>query len=375
MNVAIYAFSGDPITFGHIDVIKRAASVFDRVIVAIGVNPAKRYTFTLEERTVMAQRSLQDLANINVRSFSGLLVDYAYEQGVSVIVKGVRNQEDFNYESILHQVGQSQELGIETHILFSKPTLAHVSSSAVKEIQRNQGSIHEYVPLFVKQMLESRISQQYIVGVTGEMGAGKSHVSNALQALGADLPVHNIELDHIGHDILGTLQEPAYHQARRAIAAHFGAAVVADDGFINRKALGEIVFNDIKQLKVLNQHLYTPINVRLRREMAGKTGIILVNAALLAETDMLHLCNNNIILIRVGEAAQLRRLQHRDLTPEQIRTRAGCQYDYQQKEACITEIINRDGYGQLWTLDNSSDADTAAVEDLLVELKAYFALC
>lgn len=167
----------------------------------------------------MAKWSLQDIANVEVLSFSGLLVDYAYEKAVSVIVKGVRNPEDFNYENILHQVGESQKLGIDTHILFAKPQLAHISSGAVKEIQRNQGAIHDYVPLFVKQKLEMKVSNQFIIGVTGEMGSGKSYVSNMLQEYKSDIPIHNIELDNIGHQILGELTDPVYVNVRKTSQA------------------------------------------------------------------------------------------------------------------------------------------------------------
>ena len=374
MSTAMYAFSGDPVTFGHIDIIQRAASVFDQVIVGIGVNPQKNYLFTLEERTEMARRLLQGLLNIEVCSFSGLLVDYAYEKGVSVIVKGVRNPEDFNYENLLHQVGESQKLGIDTHVLFAKPELAHVSSGAVKEIQMNQGATHEYVPLLVKQRLERRISDQYIIGITGEMGSGKTYVSDILQKCELDIPIHNIELDHIAHRILGELTDPVYVHTRQEIACTFGSDLMDSHGFIDRKALGEIVFNDMDQLKLLNRMLYTPISVRLRREMLGKKGVILINAALLAETDMLHICNNNVILLEVDKKTQEARLKVRKLTAEQIQTRVACQYDSEEKKARISEIISRDNYGRLWVLDNSQDCTVQQVESLLSEVKDYLCI-
>jgi len=374
MAKAMYAFSGDPITFGHIDIIQRASLVFDHVIVGIGVNPQKQYTFSLEERTRMAKQSLTHIPNVEVVSFSGLLVDYAYENGVSVIVKGVRNGEDFNYENILHQVGESQKLGIDTFILFAKPALGHVSSSAVKEIQKNHGFIHEYVPLFVKQQLEARLSGQYIIGVTGQIGAGKSHISTILTTLGQSITVHNIELDHIGHQILGSLKEPAYQNLRQELAAQFGSEIIDTNGFINRKTLGEITFRDIHQLKKLNKMLYTPLTVRLRREFSGKKGLILINAALLAETDMIHLCNNNIILIKTDDKTQRSRLEQRNLTPEQIKTRIASQYNDQQKQLYIKTAIERDGHGRLWEIDNSNNTDTASIQVLLNQVMDYFGI-
>lgn len=368
----MYAFSGDPITFGHIDIIRRAANVFDHIIVGIGVNPQKKYLFTLEERTEMAKRSLQQIKNVTVSSFCGLLVDYAYENNVSVIVKGVRNPDDFNFENVLHQVGESQRLGIDTHILFARPELAHVSSGAVKEIQKNQGSIADYVPLFVKQKLERKMCNQFVVGITGEMGSGKTYVSNVLQQLGTEVKVHNIEMDHIGHKILGELKEPVYIQLRKQIAEVFGEGLIDDRGFIDRKTLGEMVFSDINQLKTLNKMLYTPISVRLRREMLGKEGIILVNAALLAEADMLHICNNNVILIEVDKQTQTQRLKQRELTDEQIETRVSCQYNTIEKKTMVADIINRDNYGHMWVLNNSNDCRKDEVEKLFGQLRKHF---
>src|SRR6478735_5475633 len=98
MNRAIYAFSGDPITFGHLDIIERAAKIFDELIVAIGVNPSKKYLFTLEERAQMAKAATAHIPNSKVIYFYGLLVDYAYENNISTIIRGLRNSEDFNFE-------------------------------------------------------------------------------------------------------------------------------------------------------------------------------------------------------------------------------------------------------------------------------------
>lgn len=374
MSKAMYAFSGDPITYGHIDIIKRAASVFDEVVVGIGVNPQKKYLFSLEERSEMAKSALKGIDNVEVLPFSGLLVDYAYEKGASVIVKGVRNPEDFNFENVLHQVGESQRLGIDTHILFSKPELAHVSSGAVKEIQKNQGSIAEYVPLLVKQKLESKISGQYIIGVTGEMGSGKTHICNMLTECKSEIEIHNIELDHIAHQILGELTEPVYVNIRKKIAAFFGADLINPEGFIDRKALGEIVFNDMSQLQELNRMLYTPICVRLRRELIGKKGLILVNAALLAETDMLHICNNNVVLLNVDKDTQAERLKQRDLTADQIKTRVACQYDFEEKKRQISKIIDRDNYGRIWVVDNSNECPPSEIAQLLSDVREYFGI-
>jgi len=105
---------------------------------------------------------------------------------------------------MLHSVGKTQKLGIDTHILFADPSLAHISSTAVKEVAKHSGDIHELVPLHVKQAIEEKICQQYIIGLTGEIGCGKSHLGAELARIYCKdvccKTVHNIELDHIGQN-------------------------------------------------------------------------------------------------------------------------------------------------------------------------------
>ena len=356
MTTAIYAFSGDPITYGHINIIQRTLKVFDKVIVAIGQNPDKKYTFNLAEREKMAKLCFPSTEYIKVVSFSNLLIDFAYEQGASVIIKGVRNSADFDYENILDNVGKSQKIGIDTHILFADPELSHISSSTVKAIAKHNGDISEYVPLHVKQAIEERVCKQYIVGVTGEIGSGKSHISKMINSSLART-IHNIELDHIAHDILEKLTEPSYVRVRKEIKELAPTSVEKND-FINRSVLGSIVFNDSNKLKKLNEIMTKPIMVRLRKEISGKKGIILINCALLAEAHMLPLCNNNVILIKVDKDTQKKRLLDRGLTEEQIETRLNSQYTYDRKKFQIEEEIRNSHHGKLWTIDNSNNINT-----------------
>lgn len=374
MKKAIYAFSGDPIHYGHIDIIKRASKVFDEVIVGIGQNPDKNYDFSLEERTEMASRSLENITNAKVVSFQGMLVDYAYEQNIPVIIKGLRDTKDFDYEKCLHNIGESQKLGVDTYVLFAKPELAHISSKIVKAVQKEQGLIHKYVPLYVKQYLEAKISRQYIVGVTGEIGAGKSYVSSRFEELGREkgIQVYNIELDHIGHQILADLNEPKYQEVRENIIKTFGEEVRLSDGKINRKILGEIVFNDLSKLEQLNEVMYIPLTVRLRRELYGKKGLIVLNAALIVESDMAYICNNNIVMVNVDKKSQERRLAERDLNEEQIKRRLNSQYSAEDKVEKIQNSILKDRQGKLWNLNNSDDSDHEEIgrifEDIVREL-------
>lgn len=363
MTTAIYAFSGDPITYGHINIIERASKVFDKVIVAIGANPDKRYTFNLAERKTMAMKCFHGRKDIVVASFSGLLTDFAYEQGASVVIKGVRNSADFDYENTLDSVGKSQKLGIDTHILFADPDLAHVSSSTVKAIIQHNGDLSEYVPLHVKQALEERVNKQYIVGLTGEIGCGKSWVGSSLarEHFHSNPKVHNIELDHIGHDILETLTEPMYVWIRKQIAAKVAPTSMEKNGFINKSILGSVVFDNPAKLQALNDIMTKPIMVRLRKEISGKEGIIIINCALLSESDMLHISNNNVIIVKVDAEHQKQRLLDRGLTEEQIKTRMDCQYSYEYKKDRINMTIQLAKHGRLWTVNNTNDMSIGSI--------------
>lgn len=355
MDHALYAFSGDPITYGHIDIIERAARITRHLTVGIGANPDKKYLFSLDERTSMARHAVAHIPNVDVTPFTGLLVDYACEHNIPVIIRGLRNGEDLNYELLLHQGGQTQRLGIETVFLPPDQAKAHISSSMAKALQKEQGLVHELVPIAVKQALEARLSGQYILGVTGTIAAGKSYACERMIELGTrrGIPVHNIDLDKIGHDILSARTEPLYHETRKRIIARFGNGIEKPDGMIDRKRLGEIVFNDNAFLRELNEMMRMPLAMRLRKEMYGKKGLLLFNAALIAEADMLFLCNNNALVVTVNEVTQERRLRERGLNDEQIARRLASQYNESQKLAVIRAAIERDRHGEVWMHDTS----------------------
>lgn len=376
MTRALYALSGDPITHGHLDIIQRAAKAFDQLIVAIGINRLKNYLFSLEEREEMARRSLANLKNVKVASFTGLLVDFAYENNVDFIVKGVRSNQDFEYEHNLHLMSESQRLGIDTFLLFTKPELSHISSSAVKEIQKDQGLIQDYVSPYVKQCLEKKLSKQYLIGLTGEIGSGKSYVGGQLVKLAKKdkIVAHNIELDLLAQQIQEDLSEEKYELVRQEIINNFGKEVSKTDGSIDRKALGEIVFADGEKLSKLNEIMHTPILVRLRKELKNKEGLIILNAALLAETEMMDLSNYNLILLNVNEKNQEQRLIKRGLSKEQIKRRLASQYDFAKKKKIIEKAISNYQHGQLFILENSADNNEQKITRLWQDLKKYFAL-
>lgn len=358
MAKAIYAFSGDPITFGHMDVINRASKVFDHLIVGIGVNPDKKYMFSLEDRMNMAKKAVAKNKNVEIVQFSGLLVDYAFQKGVDVIVKGVRDVKDLEYERVLAQAGETQVEGIDTHLLFAKPEHQHVSSSVVKALQKENGDISKYVPVFVKQKLEEKISGQYVVGITGGIACGKSFVSEQFVEYGkqSGVEVHNIDFDKIGHDVIGKSNEPAYEKVKKNIINYFGEDIKNSDGSINRNSLGKIVFGDKTKLQALEEMMWPAMMVKLRQEMYGKKGIILLNAALIAEKNLGYLSNNNVVLVDADKDTQIKRMMSRDYSADEVKKRLDNQYTNQQKKEILERAIEKDDSGKVWVINNSEGA-------------------
>ena len=154
-RVAIYAGSFDPVTVGHVDVMQRASSLFDRLIIAVGNNPAKKYLFDLEERTSLIERSLESVKGVEVVAFSGLLVDTARARGATVILRGLRALSDFELE-FRNGLANRDLSGLETMFLLSSPRFVYVSSSLVKEVASSGGDVSRWVPAPVLSALQQR---------------------------------------------------------------------------------------------------------------------------------------------------------------------------------------------------------------------------
>lgn len=374
-STALYAFSADPITFGHINIVERVSQTFSRVIVGIGRNPSKRYLFSLDARLHLARQALRHLSNVRVLPFNGMVVDFASEQGASVIVKGVRNASDFDYEQVHHMVGVSQRAGIDTYVLFADPRLAHVSSSTVKAIQQEHGFIHDYVPLVVKAALEEKLSGQILIGVTGSVGAGKSTLCAQIEALGQarGLAVHNIDLDKLAHRILQNATSPLHQETCQTLVRRFGEDI-QENGQIVRQRLAARIFGDAQALADLNQIMAWPMMVSLRKALYGLKGLVLLNGALLAEAQLLPLCNNRVVLVSASQQAQNARLAARAYSPTEAASRLDAQWTSSKKQAVIEAAIASQGFGQLWSWDSSDAPDTQQAAKLLENILGTIAV-
>jgi pantetheine-phosphate adenylyltransferase len=150
--------SFDPPTNGHIDVIQRAARHFDHVVVAVIANPSKSPLFSLEDRKDMLGEVLAHIDNVEIDSFDGLLVDFARDRDVQVIVKGLRAVSDFEYELQMAQMNSALAPGLDTMFVTAKPSWAFLSSSLVKQVAKYGGSVDGLVPELVSRALKERFS-------------------------------------------------------------------------------------------------------------------------------------------------------------------------------------------------------------------------
>ncbi|MGH8129766.1 MAG: pantetheine-phosphate adenylyltransferase [Steroidobacteraceae bacterium] len=153
---AMYPGTFDPITLGHEDLVRRACRLFDRVVVAVAANPSKAPMFSLDERVALARDSLVDFDNVEVTGYDGLTVDFARENGLQVIVRGLRAISDFEYEFQLANMNRHLTDEVETAFLTPTETYTYISSSLVREIAGMGGDISEFVSPKVKSALLKR---------------------------------------------------------------------------------------------------------------------------------------------------------------------------------------------------------------------------
>ena len=159
MRRAVCPGSFDPVTHGHLDIFRRAATLFDEVVVAIGTNPSKSRLFTPEERIEMLREACADLPTVRVAGFTGLLTEFCAQEGAAAIVKGLRGPADFEYElPMAHMNGTLT--GVETVFVPTSPAYSFISSSLVKEVASLGGDVAFAVPGFVHARLTARLAER-----------------------------------------------------------------------------------------------------------------------------------------------------------------------------------------------------------------------
>ncbi len=158
MKIAVFPGSFDPITIGHVNLIQRACTIFDKIIISIGVNTSKNKLFPLEQRIDWINKVFRDESKIEVMEFHGLTVDFCKKVGAKFIIRGLRNASDFDYEKTIAQLNHELNHDIETVFLISRPRFSHISSTIVREIIRVNGDASSLVPpeVIIKKISDKR---------------------------------------------------------------------------------------------------------------------------------------------------------------------------------------------------------------------------
>ena len=156
MKIAIYPGSFDPITKGHLDILKNASGIFDKVIIAVAHNGEKKGFLSTEERVELIKKSIKGLENVEVDTFEGLTIEYAKKRGAEILIRGLRAVSDFEYEMQLSQTNSALCDEIKTVFLTTKPKYNFISSSTIREILQNNGDISKFVPQAVNEYLTQR---------------------------------------------------------------------------------------------------------------------------------------------------------------------------------------------------------------------------
>lgn len=160
MGVCVYPGSFDPVTNGHLDIIQRASRSFDKIIVAVLNNPNKKPLFTVEERMDLLKKVTDNIENIEIDSFSGLLIDFMAQKNTHIIIKGLRQATDFEYEFQMSLMNKKLSDKIETLFMMANSKYSYLSSSIVKEVALFDGCIKGLVPEIVEQAIHSKLKSQ-----------------------------------------------------------------------------------------------------------------------------------------------------------------------------------------------------------------------
>lgn len=169
MALALYAGTFDPVTYGHVDVVRRAAALFDKVIVGVSVNPRKAPVFSQEERAELLRDACAELANVEVAVVPGLVVEFARAVGARVIVRGLRAVSDFEFELQMASTNRELAPDVETVFFMPAPRYHYLSASIVLELAQFGGDLSEFVPPKVAARLQERMSQE--PGAAGKEGS------------------------------------------------------------------------------------------------------------------------------------------------------------------------------------------------------------
>ena len=368
---AIFPFSADPITLGHIEIIKRASRIFDRLHLVVLNNPSKHYTFLQEERVAQVRALFKDKKDILVKSHEGLLVDYAYSQGVDTIVRGLRDERDIGFEAELAFGNHRQFMRkkgpfeLETLYLLSSQEHRNISSGFAKSVVMDHGAVEAYVPLMIKRALEEKLLKQYRLSITGSIACGKTTVAKKLLEIfhHEGIKTHYVDLDLVVRDIYAFSDHPMHPQLKAAMIKRFGKEILTDKGNLDQKKLSEWAYADSsgQVFSFLNENLGQALVYEVRNRLKDKQGLILIDGVRILESDFSVVANHQSILVHCPEDVQLKRLMKRDhLSKAEATTKIAHAGNRATKEDAFHRLKKRWHYGSLMPFDNTDHQTQAS---------------
>lgn len=382
----LVALSADPITYGHLDLIGRAAAKCRELVVLVANNDRKlgSYSFALPERVAMAERAIGDttVRNARVVGSSGLLVDVYLREGCDRLFRGVRNEKDVDFEEEQATLNCMILPAIQGRFEFiqADPKLRLVSSTLVKAFVQLRLDVDRFVPMFVKQALEERLLGQYRVTVTGGIAVGKSWVAAELarQAKAAGIEATHVNVDQLLRDVYDE-DSPGAQDVRDEIARRWGEASLAPGRkSVDRKTFAERLFRpgaDADADRRIVTELTMPHVARKYREaLAAAKGLVVVEWAQTAEMDMGTWTNDNVIIVDSPDREAF--IAKRSIAPDRIALMDEIQWTPERKARWLSGRAKADGSGTVIRYANrlraAEDDARADVAGLFAQVRALF---
>ncbi|MFC1696850.1 dephospho-CoA kinase [Nanoarchaeota archaeon] len=362
MITPIYALSADPIHYGHLNTIKHIKNLKcfgdTELIIAVGNNEGKKYMFNQDERVVLARSAIESLRlkNVTVEGFDGFLYKYANKHPDPILVRSGRNGKDFEFEKNLSNFNKQmykKDFGkdLNTIVLPAENDLVNVSSTLVRESIRDKKFVNDYVPPVIKQALEEKVHDTTLIGVTGNMGSGKTTLCNYLAS--NDNLITHIDVDKIVHSFY-VPDSPYYDYVRTEIEKNFGSKYYQND-VVDKFKMRELVFDRVNRSSLLNI-LEKPTLKTLQQEVYNHKGIVLVDVAYLVENELMDYVNNNVILAQCSEHVRQQRINNRDKKNDDVRFQnSDAQYPLGKKKSKIMFKIQNDKYGTLYNVNTEKN--------------------
>lgn len=361
-GTGLFSLSADPIHFGHLNVIRRAAKACENLIVLVSNSDGKDYVFNLATRLQMVKRAILhhiEEKNIKVIGSDELLVDVFLREGCDMMFRGVRDGEDRRFEEAQMNLHSRILPGFSGMVRYldAHKAFQDVSSTLVRSFASKGLDISDMVPLFVKSRMERKVLNRYLVGVTGQMGTGKTYVAEMLGRWLAsrNVPAMNLNLDVLVRNLY-VEQTQGADRVREKLAELLGPTILSHGGSeVNPNRLkemlaqGKIPPDTLKEMhNITAPHVY-----RLMREcMAGARGVVLLEWAQLIENDMCSLVNNDVIVVEAPEKYRKEFLKKRGVDPALAERFKAEQWDTDRKVAELNKILAADDCGVCLRYEN-----------------------